>query len=84
MSLDGYSFIADWDHIDKSTFSGIVGRGGQFHILRQALAPRTPRIMAEVVNFYEAYIYPLLDSGYSTIAEVWGRSLIQLKVIPEL
>ena len=32
----------------------------------------TPRVMAEVINFYETYIYPLLDAGYSSIEEAWG------------
>ena len=32
----------------------------------------TPRVMAEIVNFYEEYIYPLLEGTYSTIEQVWG------------
>ena len=78
MSLDGYSDIAAWDHIDEVDLlaNGIVEHGSDSNLLTGSLgfgtSYATPRIMAEVVNFYEAYIYPLLDSGYSSIAEVWG------------
>ena len=27
--------------------------------------------MAEIVNFYEDYIYPLLEDSYDTIEQVW-------------
>ena len=78
MSLDGYSDIAAWDHIDEVDVlaNGIVAHGLDYTMLGEdwgfGTSYATPRIMAEVVNFYEAYIYPLLDSGYNTIAEVWG------------
>ena len=49
--------------MDTTTVAGLQSFGTSF---------ATPHVMAEVVNFYENYIYPLLDGDLSLIEDAWG------------
>ena len=75
---NGHSLIADNSVIDSTAIlaDGLVEHGTDVSSLSGDLifgtSFATPRVMAEVINFYETYIYPLLDAGYSSIEEIWG------------